>query len=235
LQYSTTCIDNFFEDPMEIVKIAEDRTYAPDEMGRWPGVRSEPIQDWNHELFLYICHKWLLNHHTVDEMNDISWIGDMTFQVISSKYERGFIHNDYPMVHTAIVFLSPEAVGESGTSLYRLKDRYSIDDLPDKQEWHKKLASDRGLTEEEYKTYTEAVEINNSYFEETVRFKNVFNRAIGFDGELWHGADILKTNTLQDRLTLVIHFRDIVSKQTGLYRSRAYPFGNWKTGGWNYR
>ena len=53
MQYSTTCIDNFFEDPMEIVKIAGSQSYAPDEMGRWPGVRSEPVGKWNRNLFLY--------------------------------------------------------------------------------------------------------------------------------------------------------------------------------------
>ena len=231
MQYSTTCIDNFFDNPTEIIKIAENLTYTADSGGRWPGVRSEPISNWNRNLFLYVCYKWLLNHHTADEMNDVNWNADMTFQVISPKYERGFIHNDYPQAHTVVIFLSPDAVGESGTSLYKLKDSYGIKELPDKTEWHKKISSNKELTEEEYKSYIEAVEYNNNFFEETVRFKNVFNRAIGFDGEIWHGADILKNNTLQDRLTLVIHFRQILSNQTGLHRSLAYPYAIWETDG----
>ena len=59
----------------------------------------------------------------------------------------------------------------------------------------------------------------------------MFNRAIGFDGEIWHAADILKNNTLQDRLTLVIHYRQILSNQTGLHRSLAYPYAIWETDG----
>ena len=233
MQYATTCIDNFFENPMEIVKIAKSLSYTPDEMGRWPGVRSERVSEWDRDLFLFICHKWLLNHHTPEEMDAVNWDADMTFQSINSKYERGFIHNDYPQIQTLIIFLSPDAAGESGTSLYKLKDSYAIEELPDRTIWHKKISSKEGLTEEEYKSYTEAVEYNNSFFEETVRFKNVFNRAIGFDGEIWHGADILKNNIQQDRLTLVIHFRQIISTQTNLQRCLTYPFANWHFGGWN--
>ena len=63
----------------------------------------------------------------------------------------------------------------------------------------------------------------------------MFNRAIGFDGEIWHSADILKNSIQQDRLTLVIHFRQIVSPQTNLQRCLVYPFANWETGGWKNR
>ena len=167
MQYSTTCIDNFFEDPMEILKIAGSQSYAPDEMGRWPGVRSEPVGKWNRNLFLYVCHKWLLNHHTYDEMNDVNWNAEMTFQIISPEYEKGFIHNDYPQAHTVVIFLSPDAVGESGTSLYKLKNSYAVDELPDKTKWHNKISSNKELTEEEYKSYIEAVEYNKSFIEET--------------------------------------------------------------------
>ena len=228
MQYSTTCIDNFFEDPMEIVKIAEDQSYTPDREGKWPGVRSEPIQETNRPLFLSVCHKYLLNHHTADEMGDVNWRADATFQVVNPKYERGFVHNDYPQVHTVIIFLSPEADVESGTSLYKLKDPYGNIDLPNKREWYKKISNNKQLTNEEYRSYTEAVEHNNSFFDETVRFKNVFNRAIGFDGEIWHGAGIFKNNIQQDRLTLVIHYKEILSNQTGIQRSLVYPFaGAW--------
>lgn len=226
MQYSTTCIDNFFDDPMGIIKIAEAQKYTPDSEGKWPGIRSEPIQDINYQLFLYICHKYLLNHHTVDEMAEVSWLADASFQIVNTRYEKGFVHNDYPQIHTVIIYLSPEVDIESGTSLYKLKDSYGIHELPNKREWYKKISSKEELTEEEYIYYIEAVEHNNSFFEETVHFKNVFNRVIGFDGEIWHSAGMFKNNIHQDRLTLVIHFKEVLSTPTGMQRCLVYPYSN---------
>ena len=224
MQYSTTCIDNFFENPEWLIQYAEKQTYTADPDGKWPGVRSEPIQNINRSLFVYVCYKYLLNHHTADEMNEVNWIADMGFQIVNTRYERGFVHNDYPQVHTVVIFLSPEVEAESGTSLYKLKDSYGNNELPDKREWYKKISNNKEFTNEEYRSYTEAVEYNNSFFDETVRFKNVFNRAIGFDGEIWHGAGIFKNNIQQDRLTLVIHFKEILSKQTGMQRCLVFPY-----------
>ena len=226
MQYATTCIDNFFDDPMSIVKLANKQKYEPNPQNLSPGMRSAPLHEINHSLFLHVCQKYLLNHHTKEEIPNISYVADARFQIVNTRYDKGFVHSDYPYLHTLIIYLSSLASPESGTSLYKLKDGTATiphDYINKKREYYKRFISNKKLTPKENEYFKSSLERNNNLFQETVHFKNIFNRAIGFDSDLWHAAGSFNENVHQDRLTLIIFFKDILSSHTGLQRCLSFP------------
>ena len=66
---------------------------------------------------------------------------------------------------------------------------------------------------------------DNGNFEETVRFSNVYNRCIGFDGSNWHSANSFAQDSKEEeRLTLIIFWMEITGPQTGLQRTQMEVF-----------
>ena len=191
IKYPLTCIDNFFDDPQSISKFAESLKYTPDPLNRWPGCRSETLYSINQDLFNYVCIKYLRAHHSQEEQKNLFYKADARFQIVNTEYTEGWIHTDYPIVHTMITYLSPSVDLDSGTSIYKLKDGAktidkSIVDI--KKEYYRKVKENEKFTKKEEKHFAKIQKFNNDLFFETASFKNVFNRCIGFDGYMWHGA-----------------------------------------------
>ena len=92
-------------------------------------------------------------------------------------------------------------------NINKLKHRFNLGTID-----NKKIEKDR----EEFNSNREEF---NSNFEETDRFNNLYNRCIGFDASIWHGANNLQSN--DERLTLIIFFSFISGPMTGLQRSKA--------------
>ena len=124
MHFSTTCIDNFFKYPNAIRKYANSLEYSPDEAGKWPGVRSKPLQVINESLWQEICEKYLANFYPMESLTtgQIQYKSDAVFQKVNNKYGRGWIHNDGKFVHTTIVYLTPNVPDDSGTSIYIPKE-----------------------------------------------------------------------------------------------------------------
>ena len=61
------------------------------------------------------------------------------------------------------------------------------------------------------KNYESEMLNHNQHFIETVRFNNVYNRLISFDGQTYHGANNFFTDK-EPRLTQVFFVRSIKSK-----------------------
>ena len=49
--FPTTIIDNFFDDPYAVRKLALSTKFYPNKDGRWPGARSDRINNIDYELF----------------------------------------------------------------------------------------------------------------------------------------------------------------------------------------
>ena len=47
-------VDNFFKNPDKIVEFANKLEYSPDKIGKWPGVRSDPLSHIDTDLNSYI-------------------------------------------------------------------------------------------------------------------------------------------------------------------------------------
>ena len=215
-QFSTTCVDNFFKHPDEIVYLAETLVYKPHSEGLWPGARSPELHQVNPALKTAICTKYLKLHLSSAPMIGYQCVA--YFQKIgaaSGGLGKGWVHNDTPHLHTTIIYLNKHENLKSGTSLYRPKK--GIGPLYTTRHNMKKREFNLGKlsTKEAEKYRTES----NADFEETIRFSNVYNRCIGFDACEWHAANEFSQNIKEPRLTLIIFWNEISSGQTGLQRS----------------
>ena len=215
-QFSTTCVDNFFKHPDEIVYLAETLDYKPHSEGLWPGARSPELHQVNPALKTAICTKYLKLHLSSAPMIGYQCVA--YYQKIgaaSGGLGKGWVHNDTPHLHTTIIYLNKHENLKSGTSLYRPKKgigpMYTTRQNMKKREFNLGKLS----TKEAEKYRTES----NADFEETIRFSNVYNRCIGFDACEWHAANEFSQNIKEPRLTLIIFWNEISSGQTGLQRS----------------
>jgi len=213
IQFATTCVDNFFKHPDEIVNLANTLDYKPEPKGMWPGKRSPELHLVAPAFKNIVCTKYL-KLHLADKM--IGSRCDAYFQKIDAKSGYGWVHNDTPLLHTTLIYLNKDSNLNSGTSIYRPRKEAGL--LLDSRHAMKKRAFILGeITAEEVEKFRAE---SSSDFEETIRFANVYNRCIGLDSVEWHAAnEFSQNNDKEPRLTLIIFWYEVSSGQTGLQRS----------------
>ena len=215
-QFSTTCVDNFFKHPDEIVYLAETLDYKPHSEGLWPGARSPELHQVNPALKTAICTKYLKLHLSSAPMIGYQCVA--YFQKIgaaSGGLGKGWVHNDTPHLHTTLIYLNKYENLKSGTSLYRPKKGIGPMITPLNNTKKREFNLGNITAKEAAKLRTES----NNDFEETIRFANVYNRCIGFDSVEWHAANEFSQKTKDPRLTLILFWSEISSGQTSLQRS----------------
>ena len=106
-----------------------------------------------------------------------------------------------------LIYLTPNANLNSGTSIYKLKENHNFTKEDGKSIL--KLKEDLYLNDSvDEKKWDKMIEKNYSDFDETIRFNNIYNRLICYDTFSWHSA--MSTNAgVDDRLTLVFFIRGI--------------------------
>ena len=208
--FPSVCWDNFFSSPREVVKFANSLSYAPSDIGRWPGTRTRRLHEIDRQFFEYVGDRFLSvvypNTYPRVEYEDCS----MFFQKISNEYmDPGWIHQDSPQFDlTLIVYLSDHK--NCGTSIFDFKGHRPVN-LYTKEKFdaykHKKK-------------HTQLVLEHNEPFEETITFHSKFNRAVIFDGGSFHGAlNYVDKNLKEDRLTLIGFYRGFKNTKYPLVES----------------
>lgn len=220
IHFPTTVIDNFFDAPDDVVKMAKSDKieWRPHESGNWPGYRSQPIHLLDEEFWAWMQKKYFTSFWTNDEMNNqhIRFEATSFFQRIPSQYKHGWIHSDFPDMHTTIIYLTPDAHPKSGTSLYKpinMNTQCQFTDI--KQKYY------RGeITIDEQQPYQDK---HNAGFIEDCFFANKYNRMIGFDSHIWHGVKDFGTDTQDDRLTIVTFMHKVIASGLPMNRIRSVP------------
>ena len=125
INFPTTVIDDYFEDPHGVYKLAQSDkiTWFRSGNGAWPGVRSQPIHELDNAFFTYMMKKFLYTFYTHDNLmkSNFSFEATSFFQRIEGDWSTGWIHSDHPDICTKIIYLTPNANPESGTSIYSKK------------------------------------------------------------------------------------------------------------------
>ena len=80
MTYPVTIVDDFFDDPDEIVELAESLKWYPPETGNWPGLRTKQLHLENERLFNYIGEKI---HHIFHDTIPTYWELQAHFQKIN--------------------------------------------------------------------------------------------------------------------------------------------------------
>lgn len=220
IYFPTTVIDNFYEDPQSIVDLANSDkiTWSKNETGDWPGYRSQPLHVIDNDLWVHHMDKYFnafWPNHVLNEQG-IRYNATSFFQRISPEYDAGWIHIDYPDIHTTILYLTPGASPTSGTALYSKK---SFNSAIQHTEIKKKYY--RGeITREEQEPYRIQ---NNEGYVENMFFGNQYNRLIGFDSYNYHGVKNFNTETEEERLTLITFIHSVSVNDLPSLRVKSLP------------
>ena len=213
IKFNPICIDSFFKNPNFIRDWALKLPKQNQLDGDWPGLRTEPLhlidKNLNNTLLLKILSAYFDLRY-----ENISWQkSNVTFQLTkpyssdkNNVKNKGWIHQDNGTHLAGLIYLTPNADLDSGTSLFNLKKEYENNFLyfasePEKQS----LYIDLNFNEEIYK---KSYEERSKKFYEKINFSNIFNRLIMYDGNEFHRANNLHTGQ-EERLTLVFFIEGI--------------------------
>lgn len=201
-------IDDFYTNPHDVREFALSQKFYPNIDGRWPGARSEPIENINDSLYSHFCQKILSIFYNIGDISSFNI--ETSFQKIKpfhsdkfNKNNRGFIHQDSTLFG-GVVYLDVDVEERTGTSIYTPKDKWwhpsnfynYIDSLKIKR------YSGGKLTDENISDWDKS---RDEYIE-SIRVENIFNRCILFDGNSHHGVPFFGS---KERLTQVFFVKNI--------------------------
>ena len=188
MDFPTICVEDFYDNPDSIRQFALSQKYEKTDDGKWPGKRTAPLHEINPILFDQFCNKLFSIFYDFDTCGKIQWIVRTSFQLIDPLVDdpnniknTGWIHLDgTSAVFAGVIYLTPNANLHSGTSVFRLKNKDTIDETDAKIKYYRD-----GIDE----NYDELLKKHNSSFEETITFNNVYNRLVAWEGNQWHGVN----------------------------------------------
>ena len=217
MYFPVTCMDNFYQNPDEIREYALSLDYYRGNLDRYPGVRSEPIHRLNPDLFDLSCKK-LFSIFFDLKVGNFDWQVVTNFQKIypyecsdSNKKDinSGWIHQDSFTVLAAVVYLNPIPNLDSGTSIYRVKEKYNQDWQSNDAYLKSHFYSHKSkLSEDEY--LKKKME-HNSKFEKILDVKNVYNRIVCYPGDYFHTQSEFLIDTEDFRLTQAFFVKSLES------------------------
>ncbi len=203
--YPHTIVENFYENPDAIRKfaLAQEYKFLKDRSDMpyvYPGSRTADLFDLDKSLHEKICKKLVSIFH-IHEHDFMRWAISTSFQSVTEEYGQGVIHQDQNTIFAAVLFLTPVAPLDSGTSLFK----------PSKSFNEKKYALSLAQNDDRFKEGK--IKMDTSYhsmFDEVVRVNNVYNTLVLYEGDNYHAANNFFGKTLKDsRLTQVFFINRI--------------------------
>ena len=187
--YPITVINDFYDNPDEIRKyaLAQKYTYChemQDITYVFPGSRTKELKDLSYSLYEKVCKRLISVFH-IPEHDVMRWQIRTSFQIVEAEYGSGLIHQDQNTVFAGVLYLTPNAPLDSGTSLFKKNSTYNHE-LYDQ------------LIKENDEHFEKKVPIDCTYhqmFDEAVRVNNVYNTLILFEGDIHHCANNFFGNT----------------------------------------
>jgi hypothetical protein len=198
--YPVTVISDFYTNPDEIRKyaLAQKYTYCHEmkDIGYvFPGSRTKELRDLSQSLYEKICKKLISVFH-IPEHDVMRWQINTSFQIVEGEYESGLIHQDQNTVFAGVLYLTPDAPLDSGTSLFKKNASYD-------EKLYLKLIQEN---DERFKR-KEPIDFSyHSMFDEVVRVNNVYNTLILFEGDIHHCANKFFGQTKQDSRLAQVFF-----------------------------
>lgn len=206
MYFPTYNLQNFYENPYEIVKLADSLEYYPSN-GDYPGSRSDYLYNIDKDIFTYSCEKVLKmiygpNYHNI-KYNADNLFQKITYDDVKRDKGLGWVHVDAVCKLTALIYLTP-GMNKSGTTIFtsKVEGKNIIDDQSRKDYYAGNHVVD---------DYEQRLKENNDRFLPIASFSSHFNSLVAFDGNSFHGANF-DLEQGEERLTQVIFFYDIEAK-----------------------
>ena len=206
--YPVTIIENFYENPDVIRKfaLAQQYTYCkevPNIEYVYPGCRTKDLSYLDTLLFEKICKKIVSVFHNA-EHDQMRWLITTSFQSVSAEYNQGVIHTDNNTVFAGVLYLTPDAPLNGGTSLF--KPNKSFDDAKYQQ----------ALVDNDVRFKAGEIAMDTGYhsmFDEIVRVNNMYNTLIIYEGRHYHAANNFFGKTLNDSRLAQVFFVSKIDAQ----------------------
>ena len=206
--YPVTIIENFYENPDAIRKfaLAQDYTFCheiADISYTFPGCRTADISTLDKALFDKICTKLVSVFHNA-EHDHMRWVMTTSFQSVAAEYGQGVIHTDHNTIFAAVLYLTPDAPLNSGTSLFKKNNMF------DETQYTK------ALEDNDARFKTGKIKMDTAYhtmFDEIVRVNNVYNTLIIYEGRHFHAANQFFGKTLKDSRLAQVFFINKIDAQ----------------------
>lgn len=187
--YPITVINDFYDNPDEIRKyaLAQKYTYChemQDITYVFPGSRTKELKDLSYSLYEKVCKRLISVFH-IPEHDVMRWQIRTSFQIVEAEYGSGLIHQDQNTVFAGVLYLTPNAPLDSGTSLFKKNSTYN-------HELYDQLIKEN----DEHFEKKEPIDFTyHQMFDEVVRVNNVYNTLILFEGDIHHCANNFFGNT----------------------------------------
>ena len=206
--YPVTIIENFYENPEAIRKfaLAQEYTFCHDRLNMeyvYPGSRTKDLFDLDSKLHEKICKKLVSVYHNA-EYDLMRWAISTSFQSVSAEYGQGVIHTDHNTVFAAVLYLTPDAPLNGGTSLFKKNKTF------DEKKYQQALDDN----DARFKAGEIAMDTSyHSMFDEIVRVNNVYNTLIIYEGRHFHAANHFFGKTLNDSRLAQVFFVNKIDAQ----------------------
>lgn len=206
--YPVTILENFYEDPDAVRTFALSQKYQfrhelKDVPYVFPGCRTKDLSVINRPLFEKVSKKIISLFHNAE--NDyMQWAISTNFQSVSEEYGQGVIHVDHNAVFAAVLYLSPDAPLDAGTSIFKPNSIF------DEEKYEAALkANDKRFHNGDPK-----MDIGyHSMFDEILRINNVYNTLILYEGRHYHAANKFFGKTLKDSRLAQVFFVSKIDAQ----------------------
>lgn len=216
--FPLTVVDNFFDDPMPALILAQTTEYNSPTETTYPGVHSKKeTHDLHKQMHDWMMFK-LLNLFYDPENTNLSWHVQSDFQKITPYgnrnqfhiLNRGIPHIDSKGTAAAgVIYLNEKPCKDSGTSFYDRKDGNEFYMFPpDFLE-----ASRKHHSGEEVEGFEEMAQKHLDHFDETARVQAKFNRLVFYSAEQWHSQTTYGKKSMGDRLTLRFFINTITCQE----------------------
>jgi hypothetical protein len=198
--YPVTVINDFYDNPDEIRKyaLAQKYTYCheiKDIDYVFPGSRTKDLKELSRSLYEKICKRLISAFH-IPEHDVMRWQISTSFQIVEAEYGSGLIHQDQNTVFAGVLYLTPNAPLDSGTSLFRKNAKFD-------QAIYEKLIREN---DEHFKNKEPIDFTYHQMFDEVIRVNNVYNTLILFEGDIHHCANNFFGDTKHDARLAQVFF-----------------------------
>jgi hypothetical protein len=211
--YPVAIVENFYEDPDAVRAYALKQQYQflTDKKNApyvYPGSRTLDIVDLDKALQEKILKKFVSIFHNAD-YDVMRWAVSTSFQSVTEEYGQGVIHTDQNTILAAVLYLTPDAPLDSGTSLFKPNNTF------DETKYQK------ALNDGDKRFRAGDIVMDTSYhsmFDEIVRVNNVYNTLIVYEGRHYHAANQFFGKALEDsRLSQVFFINRIDAQKNSVF------------------
>lgn len=218
--YPVTVVNNFYDDPDDIRKFALAQKYRhcheiPGNPYVFPGSRTDDLRQLDSSLYEKICRKFVSVFHNA-EYDYMRWAISTNFQSVTADYEKGAIHTDHNTILAAVLFLTPNAPVDAGTSLFKKNKTF------DQARYQQAIEENDAIYRNKQKVMRDAY---HTMFDEVVRVNNVYNSLIIYEGDTFHAANKFFGSTLKNSRLTQVFFVNRIDAQ----RQSSFPLNRPKS------